>query len=319
MKTYRRLSQNDRDEIAMLLARKWPVRRIAFQMSRSHSSILREVKRNKSKAGYGPIRAHLRAIHRQHHDHRPPLKLATQSSLRDRVTRELKRGWSPEIIAGGIKEEFGYPALSYEAIYRWIYSQARHLTPHLVRSHRRRRSRSIRPWPIRLIPQRVSIAKRPLDINLRQVPGHWETDLLWGSGGYALQVLVERQTRFVRLKLIPNKTAQASYEALCSLLASIPPYLRQSITYDNGIENILHVEINQRFHLRSYFCEPYHAWEKGTVENTNGLIRRFLPKKTNLNSVSPARIQRIEDWLNSRPRKCLKFKTPAFSFFSLVH
>ena len=319
MKTYRRLSRNERDEIAVLLARKWPLRKIAFWMSRSHATISRELRRNKGKNGYGPIQAHLSARGRQQKAHRPPPKLNLNLPLRHRVTQELKRGWSPEIIAGRLKRENSQPVIGHEAIYRWIYSEARELIPSLVRSHRRRQSRSSRPWPKHLIPQRVSIVQRPPEINQRQVPGHWETDLVWGSCSCALQVLVERQTRFVRLKILPNKTAQASYTALAFLLSGLPVTLRKSITYDNGIENILHVEINQRFQMRSFFCEPYHAWEKGTVENTNGLVRRFLPKKTNLDVVSPARIQRIEDWLNNRPRKCLNFQTAAEAISSVVH
>jgi IS30 family transposase len=319
MKTYRRLSRNERDEIAVLLARKWPIRKIAFLMSRSHGTISRELKRNQGKKGYGPIQAHLTAHGRQHKAHCPPPKLTLDLPLRNRVTRELKQGWSPEIIAGRLKRERGHPVIGHEAIYRWIYADARELIPSLVRSHRRRQSRSSRPWPRRLIPQRVSINQRPLEINLRQAPGHWETDLVWGSGSCALQVLVERQTRLVRLKILPNKTAQASYDALCLLFSSIHPGLRHTITYDNGVENLLHLEINQRFQMRSFFCEPYHAWEKGTVENTNGLVRRFLPKKTNLDTVSSARIQRIEDWLNNRPRKCLKFQTAVEALSSLLH
>ena len=319
MKTYRRLSKNDRDEIAVLLARKWPLRKIAFLMGRSHTTLSRELKRNNSPDGYRPIHAHLAASGRQHKAHRITPKLVKDKSLQDQVTQDLRKGWSPEIIAGELKRKTGHVVIGHEAIYRWIYSDARKLIPSLVRSHRKRQRRYSRPWPKRLIPQRVSIAKRPMEINLRQVPGHWETDLVWGSGRQALQVLVERQTRYVRLRLLSNKTALASYQGLCILLASIPTSLRQSITYDNGIENILHADINQRFQMRSFFCQPYHAWEKGTVENTNGLIRRFLPKRTNLDRISPDRIQRIEDWLNSRPRKCLNFQTPARALASLVH
>jgi transposase, IS30 family len=318
MKTYRRLSRNERDEIAVLLARRWPIRKIAFLMSRSHATISREIKRNKGKKGYGPIKAHLTAHDRQHKAHRPPLKLMLDSPLRERVTRDLKKGWSPEIIAGRLKRENGTTVIGHEAIYRWIYSDARSLIPHLVRSHRRRRPRGSHPWPKQLIPQRVSIHQRPEAINLRQELGHWETDLVIGSGRSVLQVLVERKSRLVRLHLNPNKTAQASYEALSFLFAKIHPSLRQSITYDNGLENLLHVEINQRFGLLSFFCTPYHSWEKGTVENTNGLIRRFLPKKTNFNTISQRTLQRIEFWLNSRPRKCLNFQTSAEVLPSLM-
>lgn len=318
MKRYRRLSRNERDEIAVLLARKWPMRKIAFLMGRSHTTLSRELKRNKGEKGYGPIEAQLSAYRRQHKTHRPPPKLTVNASLRKRITRELKKGWSPEIISGQLKRETGMCVVGHEAIYRWVYSDARKLIPSLVRSHRRRQHRHARPWPKRSIPQRISIAQRPMEINLRQVPGHWETDLVWGAGRCALQVSVERKTRFVRLRLLPNKTAQASYEALADILSSLPATLRQSFTYDNGSENFLHVEINQRFHMRSFFCQPYHAWEKGSVENTNGLIRRFLPKRSNFNRISPARIQRIEDWLNNRPRKCLNFNTSARAFQSLL-
>ena len=319
MKTYRHLSRNERDEVAVLLARRASIRKIAFHLGRSPSTLSRELKRNKHSKGYGPIYAQLAAVRRRHKQHGPTPRLMRDKVLRQRVIRELKDGWSPEIIAGRLKQETGRCVIGHEAIYRWIYSHARHLAPYLVRSHRRRQHRSSRPWPNRLIPRRISITQRPMEINLRQVPGHWETDLVWGSGYRALQVLVERQTRFVRLISLPNKTAQASYNALAVLLSSVPGSLRRSITYDNGIENILHVEINERFHMRSFFCEPYHAWEKGTVENTNGLVRRFFPKRTNLDHVSPGRIQRIEDWLNNRPRKCLNFKTPAEALQRVLH
>jgi len=318
MKTYRRLSRNERDEISALLARKWPIRKIAFLMGRSHGTISRELKRNKGKHGYGPIQAHLTAHQRQHKAHRRSQKLAVDPHLRKRITTELKQGWSPEIISGRLKREQEHPVIGHEAIYRWIYSEARSLIPCLVRSHRVRRPRGSRPWPKRLIPQRVSIHERPEAINLRQVPGHWETDLVIGSGRSALQVLVERQTRFTRLRIIPYKTAQASYDALSALFSTVHLPLRKSITYDNGFENLLHRELNERFHLQSFFCEPYHSWEKGTVENTNGLVRRFLPKKTNFDTVSLATIQRIESWLNDRPRKCLNFQTSAEALRYLV-
>ena len=294
MKTYRRLSRNERDEIAVLLARKWPLRKIAFLMSRSHATISRELKRNKGPKGYGPIHAHLKAHGRLHKTHRPPPKLRLDPQLRNRVTEDLKNGWSPEIISGRLKRERGNPVIGHEAIYRWIYSEAPSLIPCLVRSHRRRRPKGSRHLKKPLIPQRVSIHQRPESINLRQAPGDWETDLMIGSGRSALQVLVDRKSRFVRLRLIPNKSAQASYNALSFLFSSIPPARRHSITYDNGLENLLHVEINLRFGLRSYFCDPYHSWEKGTVENTNGLIRRFLPKKSNFDTVALSSLQRIE-------------------------
>lgn len=314
MKRYRRLSRNERDEIAVLVNRGHSLRRVAFYLGRSHSSLVRELQRNRGRKRYRPADAQIAARKKQKVSHRRPKRLLKDPELQSRVIRELKEGWSPEIIAGRLRREFGSTVVSYEAIYRWIYADARELIPSLVRSHSHRRPRWLRTWPRRWISQRVSIRQRPLEINLRQVPGHWEADLLCGPGPAALQILVERQTRFVRLRPMSEKTAQACFQALSSLLASIHPQLRQSITYDNGPENHLHTQLNQRWGMRSFFCDPYHAWEKGTVENTNGLIRRFLPKKTNLATIPSVTIARIEAWLNNRPRKCLNFQTPAEAF-----
>jgi IS30 family transposase len=223
MKKYRHLSRYDRDEIAVLLARKWPIRKIAFLMGRSHATISREIRRHRGKKGYGPIQAHMAAHRRQHTSHRRPLKLACDSQLRKRIIADLKKGWSPEIVAGRLKREKGHAVIGHEAIYRWIYSDARSLIPHLVQSHRRRYPRRSRSCRKRLIPQRISIHHRPEAINLRQEPGHWETDLIVGAGHCAVQVLVERKTRFTRLSKIPNKTAQATYNALSALLFSGEP------------------------------------------------------------------------------------------------
>ncbi len=315
MKKYRHLSRNERDDIAVLVNRGHSIRTVAFFIGRSPSSVSRELRRNKGKKKYRPSDAQFVAHHRRHQDHRPAKRLKTDISLQKRVTRQLKEGWSPEIIAGRLKRENdGVPVISHEAIYQWVYSEAKPLIKCLVQSRPRRRSRSARPWPKRSIPQRVSIHQRPESVDLRQEPGHWETDLVVGPGRAALQVLVERQTRFTRLRKVPNKTAQASYEALSVLFSTVHLFLRKSITYDNGFENLLHVELNQRFQLKSFFCEPYHSWEKGTVENTNGLVRRFFPKRTNFDTLPPRVIERVEAWLNRRPRKCLNFQTSAEAY-----
>ena len=160
---------------------------------------------------------------------------------------------------------------------------------------------------------RVSIQNRPPEINERSEAGHWETDLVVGRGKSALQVLVERKSRMVKLQKIHRKTALASRLALSSLLQNVPAPLRRSITYDNGPENQEHDLLNERMQMLSYFCEPYHSWEKGTVENTNGLILRFFPKRTNFDTIAESEIQQVESWLNQRPRKCLNYKTPAES------
>jgi IS30 family transposase len=165
----------------------------------------------------------------------------------------------------------------------------------------------------------MSIHLRPDAASARQEPGHWETDLVvGGSGSVALQVLVERQTRYTRLSLLPQRTASCSRAALTRLLETLPASLRKSITYDNGAENYEHLVLNDDFDLQSYFCEPYHSWEKGTVENTNGLIRRFIPKKTNLSSLTLTFLVEVENWLNDRPRKVLNYQTPREAFQALT-
>lgn len=318
MKKYRRLSHNEREEITVLINRGKSIRQVACWLGRSHTSLSRELRRNEGRKKYRPWKAHEQALENRRTSHRRPLKIGLNSGLQRRIENELKTGWSPEIIAALLRGEKGSTLVCTETIYQWIYKQSRSSIKHLVRHHSRRRPRHARPWPNRLIPQRVSIQERPLNVNLRQVPGHWEADLIVGPGTAALQVLVERQTRYVRIQKIPNRTAQAAYDALCFLFSSVHPSLRGSVTYDNGLENLLHADINQRFGLRSFFCEPYHAWEKGSVENTNGLIRRFLPKGTDLATIPPRRIQFIEDWLNNRPRKCLNFNSSADVLRQLV-
>jgi IS30 family transposase len=163
----------------------------------------------------------------------------------------------------------------------------------------------------------VSIRERPTPANARQEPGHWESDLVVGKGRAALQVSVERKTRYTRLAKTRDKSAQAAHDALRQALHPVPPALRRTITYDNGSENTLHVEVNADLGTRSFFCDPYASWQKGTVENTNGLIRRFLPKGTDLDMIPEAHLAALEQWLNHRPRKCLNFQTPAEAYHAL--
>ena len=230
----------------------------------------------------------------------------------------LMNGWSPEIIAGRIKKEAILPTISHEAIYQWIYSDADYLIGYLVRSHQTRWPKGKSKHSRRtLIPNRVSITERPSCINDRKQPGHWETDLVIGSGKSALQVTVERKTRFTKLVKVQDKTAVSSRTALFSSLSPLPKNILQSITYDNGSENVQHDVLNTSLGTSSFFCNPpacaeadrYHSWEKGTVENTNGLIRRSLPKRTNFDTIADTDISKVESWPNNRPRKCLGFST----------
>lgn len=315
---YKHLSEGDRETLAYLRACGKSIREAAFYLSRSPSTIARELQRNKSRTRYRPHLAHQMAISKRHKTIRKSHRFNVEPLLRDKVVAYLKDGWSPEIIAGRLKREAqGKSVIHHETIYRWIYNHDRSLVKYLVRAHPRRRFRHQRRWPNRIISQRISILQRPDFINLRQQPGHWESDLVVGAGRAAIQVLVERKTRFVLLRKVRSKSAQANYDALSDAFSSVPQPLRQTVTYDNGSENALHVEINHRFQMQSFFCAPYHAWEKATVENTNGILRRHFPKRTNFDTILPSQLLKTESWMNSRPRKCLGFLTSGEAYFSL--
>lgn len=314
---YHHLNQEERDRLAVLHSQGKTLREMAKELGRSAGTLCRELSRNRSErdGGYYPHNAQKKTDHRLQLGHRSPrLK---SSALRLAVEAGLRRGWSPELIRGRLKRTRpDLPSISVEAIYQWIYRERRTLVGYLACAHwRRHRYRySRRPH----IAGRISIRERPPEVQERREPGHWETDLLEGPRGSAVvQVLVERQTRYSRLRLVRNKTAGASRAALTMMLDTIPPALRRSITYDNGCENAEHQTLNEDFGLHSYFCEPYHSWEKGTVENTNGLIRRHFPKRMRFDGLPEERIRGVEDWLNNRPRKILQFRTPREAFEAL--
>lgn len=323
-KTFRHLNEEDRDTLAILFNRGRTLTSIARFLGCSTGTLSREIRRNTTPTGYRPHAADRLAQQRFSEGHRRPR--INHPGLKDHIEAKMRIGWSPEIIAGRLKRErtsatdpeTNLPGVSHETIYQWVYADARHLIPSLVRGHRRRRHRPRIPWVKVSIPHRISVDQRPPEANTRQQPGHWEGDLLLSAGGCALQVIVERKTRHTLLRKIPNKSAQAAYQALHGMLSPIPPSLRHSITYDNGLENTLHSDLNAALVMRSFFCAPYHSWEKGTVENTNGLVRRYLPKRVNFDMLHDEHFVQIEDRLNNRPRKCPGFQTSAEAYNALV-
>jgi IS30 family transposase len=319
---YHHLTHEERDRLAILRNQGRSLREIADELNRSPSTLARELQRNRHKPNWGarvyyPHKAQLKAVDRLSRRHRRPrLK---NVAVHQHVAQLLECRWSPELIAGRLRHSCPeLPTLSPETIYQWIYNHRPDLVQYLARAHPKRRRRWCASKHRVRIPGRISIQQRPLEIESRQEPGHWETDLIVGPGSCALQVSVERQSRYTRLCLLPQRTAAVSRAGLTRTLQSIPAHLRRSMTYDNGAENYEHLILNEDFELNSYFCEPYHSWEKGTVENTNGLIRRFIPKQTPLSSLNAASIVGLENWLNDRPRKVLKFKTPREVFQALV-
>lgn len=298
----------------MLKAKGLSLRSIALLMGRNVSTLSRELKRNTAwePEGYLPHKAQRTAEARQAScRERERLRIP---GLKSFATRMLKARWSPERIAGRWTQ-LGHESISHEAIYQWIYAECRNMVPYLTRAHRRRR----RYFRIRHksshIPSRTPIAQRPEAVALRQEAGHWEGDTMVSRRSRAaLQVLIERKTRYTRLKWLPVKQATAVRHSITTALVGYPAHLRRSITYDNGSENVLHAEINRELGTASYFCEPMCSWQKGSVENAAGLVRRWLPKKTDFATVSLRQLKKTELWLNSLPRKCLGFKTPAEAF-----
>lgn len=240
-------------------------------------------------------------------------------SLRSYVRRHLRKGWSPEQIAGVLALDKSMPSISHEAIYQWVYSDASELTIYLRRKNRRRlKKRFSRKRKKQMIPAWVSLSERSDAANQRKEAGHWETDLIVSNASKAaLNVTIERISRKVCISLVPNRSSKESFQAIVSRLKRFPSHMLRSLTYDNGVENMQHQRVNLALGTQSFFCAPYHSWEKGTVENINGLIREYVPKGSDIALLTIKQVEKIERKLNNRPRKCLGFKTPEQVFKQL--
>jgi len=314
---YSHLTEKERDLIGVLLAEGRSIRAIGKHLGRNPATISRELRRNgfkKRKLQYLPHEAQEKASKRFQESHRRPgLK---SEDIREYVLSNLLRHWSPEIIAGRLSIDRPGLKISHETIYQWIYKEGREYISYLTRKrhHRRPRTYSLKKGKIN-IPGRISIDERPGHINERQEVGHWEVDLIesWLKRG-ALHIMTERKTRFTFLAKLKSLTAPEARDLMIKRMRYMRRGMRRSFTYDNGAENTCHLRINLRFGTKSYFCHPYHGWEKGTVENTVGLVRRFFPKSTNFALVKEEEIEEMQNWLNGRPRKCLNFKTPLEAF-----
>lgn len=313
---YHQLSLDERDHIAVYRAQGLSLCEIARRLKRNKSTISRELQRNKAPIydAYGACRAEKQARKRKHEaGQRPRLK---NTRIRSYVKRHLRLGWTPEQIAGRLHRKDPKLSICVESIYRYIYDPMtrcqENFVPYLVRAHRRRLLRGHRhthrdPH----IPERISILRRPKAVTARQQFGHWESDTVIARASHsALSVIVERTSRLTKICKLPQRTARNVRSALTRSLSHYPRHVRRTITYDNGQENVEHTAVNKVLGTRSFFCEPFHSWEKATVENTIGIIRRTYPKKTNFDAVSYASIKRLERRMNNRPRKILNYQTP---------
>lgn len=311
--TYRHLSLAEREEISVLKAQGKSIRAIAQRLNRNPSTISRELKTNAPPVHKGYYRGHKapeRATIRNQQSHQR-LRLKNDM-VRSYVCDRLRIGWSPEQIAGTLSKDLPDQGISYEAIYQYLYKEQPALVAYLSRSHKKRWKRGqSRKHRRAHIPNRVSIQQRPGSIDRRTHWGHWESDTVVSrQGAAALLVLVERKSRFTVMEKLAQKTARETKTRIVHSLELFPQHVRRSITYDNGSENADHESVNRLLGTTSYFCNPYHSWEKATVENTIGLIRRFFPKKTNFDQLTNSDIRCVEILLNKRPRKCLNYQTP---------
>ena len=316
-KAYKHLNANERDHLAVLKSKGESLREIARILKRSPSTLSRELKRNAPPVNTGYYLSHKaqeRADKRNRVSHRR--QRLKKDVIRKYAEKHIRLGWSPELVAGRLGLKYPGLSISHEAIYQWIYQEAPHLILDLVRAHCKRKHRGYsRKHKKSHIPERISIRERPKTVLKRLEIGHWETDTISCRKSYqAAQVTVERKTRYAKLAKLKTKSARAMSVALTRRLSRYSKPFRLSITYDNGPENAEHIRTNKILGTCSYFCEPFHSYERGTVENTIGLVRRLLPKKTNLAKISQDHLNKIEFWLNNRPRKCLGFKTPVEVF-----
>lgn len=318
MPTGRPLTFYEREQIESFLRMKKTKRWIANKLHRDYSIIKREIKRNSGAVlPYTAVTAEAIARRRSRKTNVRKLEKVGNENLAEYVTEKLNDGWSPEQIEGTLKEQPPESVrndrdtvISYESIYDWIYNgEGRYLG--LYKKLRRKQKERIpkfsrnkgKKW---LLKERVSIHQRPRNVDERAEVGHWETDSVIFSGASILSVQFERKTKVCRLHKCENKSALASEEAVRDSIDSLPRYMWQTITRDNGLENALHHETE----VPSYFCDPYSSWQKGGVENLNGLIREYFPKKSNLDTVTDMEVYEIQEKLNNRPRKALNFLTP---------
>lgn len=317
-KSYMHLSIYERELICWLKASNLNNSKIAEIVGRHRTTIWREFKKNNPPANkvlYFPHEAHNKALKRKRDTHkRGRLK---NDSIREYVKTKLKEKWSPEQIAGRITIDFPDYKTNHESIYLYIYEENRKFIKYLPKQHKKRKKRCSNKKKRReIIPNRTFIEERPEKINDEY--GHWEADTVVSrKSKVALQVLEERKTKIVRITKLERKTAKEMRKALNRRLCKIPHNMRKSITYDNGTENSEHEIVNKTIGTISYFCRPYSSWQKGMVENSIGLVRRYLPKKTNFALIEKKTISTIESELNNRPRKCLGFKTPNEVFLSI--
>jgi len=325
-RSQRVLRFGEREEISRGLAAGSSLRVIARRLNRAVSTVSQEVARHGGRRGYRAAQADSAAWESAR---RPKLCLLSQNQQLQRiVAAKLQHDWSPQQIAGWLRDHYpGHPEMwvSHETIYRTLFVQARgalkrELVGHLRTKRRYRRSRhaTYRGQGRGAIVDAVSIRERPAEVEDRAVPGHWEGDLVEGSRGTYIATLVERQSRFVVLVKLSEKNTEAVVDALIRAVRKLPTALRKSLTWDRGAELAGHATFTVATDVKVYFCDPSSPWQRGSNENTNGLLRQYYPKGKDLSTVSQAQLDTVARKLNTRPRETLNWKTPAYILESSV-
>jgi IS30 family transposase len=323
-----RLRFAEREEISRGLAAGCSLRRIAAGLGRAPSTISREVAANGGARRYRAARADRQAWSRAG---RPkPCRLATRPVLRDMVEEKLQRRWSPQQIAGWLKLAFPTSPemqVSHETIYRTLFVQSRgalrrELTRYLRTGRVIRRPKGVRmPDGRGGRPNILHISERPAEADDRAVPGHWEGDLVFGKNMSPVATLVERSTRFVMLVALPSGNHQADVvaDALTAAITTLPEQLAKTLTWDQGHEMADHQRFTIQTGVQVYFCDPKSPWQRGSNENTNGLLRQYLPRRLDFRTLTQADLDAIAQELNERPRQTLGFKTPSQALAEVLH
>ena len=320
------LTTTEREDVSRQLARGQSLRTISRLLRRAPSTVSREVARN---GGRGVYRAAVADAQAWQRSRRPqPCRLSSRPALRRTVAHKLAQQWSPQQISGWLRRTFpSDPGMqvSPETIYRSLFVQSRgvlkrRLLQQLRRQRHFRHARAAarrRPRQGQILDA-VSIRQRPAEVQDRAVPGHWEGDLLEGARGTYIATLVERQSRYVMLVRLPNKETQTVIRALARRIRRLPHGLRRSLTWDRGTELAAHRALTIATHVHVYFCDPQSPWQRGSNENTNGLLRQYLPTAADLSGYSQAQLDAIALRLNTRPRMTLEYQTPAVKLAEIV-
>jgi len=323
-KGYHRMSLAEREELSIQYGQGESLRSIAKYLDRSPSTISRELARNRTGFYYRAVTAQHKAEQR---GYRKPRRLAVDGRLRHTVFCLLRQQWSPEQIRDRLRRDHPNEPrrqVSAETIYSYLYvlprgELRRELLSHLRQHRKKRRPRSRGTDRRGQIPEMISIEERPPEVADRTIPGHWEGDMILGRRHQsALGTLVERTTRTVLLVRLPARDAVSVRRAFARKLRQVPKQMKLSLTYDRGKEMAEHKLFTRDTKMQVYFAHPQSPWERGTNENTNGLIRQYFPKGTDFNAVSAYQIHKVQDRLNGRPRKVLNAQTPFEAFNELL-